>query len=58
MAQPDKPQVAPLSEWIGSVEADALDKIAPAAITTAENWGIIHVVGRAAKLYSWVNRLV
>jgi phosphate transport system substrate-binding protein len=34
-------KITPLSEWTGSVEAEALEKIAPPVVTTAEGWGIL-----------------
>ncbi len=34
-------KLTPLSEWTGSAEAEALEKIAPPVVTTAEGWGIL-----------------
>src|SRR5262245_54981740 len=33
--------VKPLQEWSGSVDAEALEKIAPSIVTTGEGWSIL-----------------
>jgi phosphate transport system substrate-binding protein len=37
----DQTKVDPVSEWTGSVETEALQAIAPPAVTSAEGWGIL-----------------